>query len=561
MKFLLSTTLALSLMTFSYFSNAQTAQDLLADGNKGSTDNVLTYGMGYNQNRYSKLTQINTKNIQRLVPVWSLSLNNNVGEQAQPMIYNGVMYVSNVKQTVAIDLASGRQIWATPIDWDPQAARIVCCGLSNRGVAIYNDKVFVASLDSYIKALDAKTGKQIWRTKVAEWKEGYAITSAPTIANGVLLTGMAGGEYGVRGFIAGFDPETGIELWRRHTTAGPGEPGHETWPDGDSYLRGGGSTWITGSYDPELDLVYWGTSNGGPWSNTWRPGDNLWVSSVLAIKPKTGEIAWHYQWTPAETYDFDGNNENLIADLKIKGEIKKVILHADRNGFLYVLDRANGKLIAGNAYVPVNWAKPSIDPNIGHVEETEIAKRLRAGEQVEIQPRWTGGKNWFPMTFNPKTQKLYFPMSEETSIYQLNKEMPAYKVGERYMGVKNSTKPRDKSKPWGYYASIDPLTAKADWKNPQYEFPIWSGSLSTEGGIIFTGKLSGEFIALDAETGKQLWEFQTGSAINAQPITYTYKGVQYVTVLSGLATGTSVRRETADKVQPGGAVWTFALFK
>lgn len=544
-------------------AQAQTQQELIADGNKGgNTDNVLTYGMGYHQQRFSPLKQINKSNIKKLVPIWSHSLNNNVGEQAQPMVYNGVMYVTNVQQTVAIDIKSGRQIWATPIDWEKDAARIVCCGLSNRGVAIYDGKVFVASLDSYIKALDAKTGKQLWRTKVAEWKDGYSITSAPTVANGVLMTGMTGGEYGVRGFVAGYDPQTGKELWRRFTTVAPGEKGSETWPNDDSYLRGGGSTWITGSYDPELDLTFWGTGNGGPWNNKWRPGDNLYVASVIAIRPKTGEIAWHYQWTPAETFDYDGVNENILADMTIFGQKRKALLHADRNGFMYVLDRTNGKLISGHAYVPVNWAKPTIDPSTGRVEETDLAARLRAGEKVELQPRWTGGKNWSPMAYNPNTQKVYLPMQEETAIYQLNnKDMPNYKPGERYMGATNGTKPRDPNLPWGYFGALDPVSVKADWKIPQVEFPIWSGTLVTGGGIVFTGKLSGEFMAVDEKTGKVLWEFQTGSAINAQPITYTLGGRQYVTVLSGLATGTSLRRETAGKVQPGASVWTFAIMK
>jgi alcohol dehydrogenase (cytochrome c) len=369
---------------------------------------------------------------------------------------------------------------------------------------------------------------------------------------------MTGGEYGVRGFVAGYDPETGQQLWRRYTTAGPGEKGHETWPAGDTYMRGGASTWITGSYDPELDLTYWGTSNGGPWGAVWRPGDNLWVASVLALRPKTGEIVWHYQWTPAETYDYDGNNENVLAEIVVNGAKRKVLLHADRNGFLYVLDRANGKLLAGNPYVPVNWAE-RIDLATGRPVETEVANRLRAGEKVELQPRWTGGKNWFPMAFNPRTQKLYFPVKHEIAFYQVDKEIPAYKPGERYQGVENTTKARTPGEAWGYYAAFDPMTGKRAWSVPQVEFPMWSGSLVTAGGLVFSGKMTGEFVAFDEDTGKTLWQFQTSSSINSQPITYTHKGRQYVSVLSGLGGGTSAQRETAGKIQPGGSVWTFAL--
>jgi len=539
-------------------AHAQTQQDLLRDGNGGSTDNVLTYGMGYHQQRYSPLKQIDRKTVKRLVPVWNASLANEFGEQGQPLVYNGVLYTANVKRVVALDVATGRQLWMVPLEWDPAVARIVCCGLSNRGVALYNGKVYVASLDAHLRALDAATGKEVWKVKIAEWKEGYSITSAPTIANGVLMTGMTGGEYGVRGFIDGYDPETGKQLWRRHTTAGPGEKGGDTWPKGDAYLRGGGSTWITGSYDPELDLVYWGTSNGGPWTAVARPGDNLWISSVIAFRPKTGEIVWGYQWTPADTYDFDGNNENVLADITVGGVKRKALLHADRNGFLYALDRTNGKLIAANPYVRVNWAE-RIDPQTGRPVETEVAKRLRAGEKVEVRPRWTGGKNWMPMAFNPETGRLYFAMLDEASIYQINKDLPVYKPGERYMGVENTTAPRKPGEPWGYFGALDPLTAKPKWKIPLVELPSWSGMLATAGGLVFSGKVSGEFLAIDEDSGEVLWQFKTGSGVNAQPITYTYKGRQYVTVLSGLSGGNSSKRETEGKVLPGGSVWTFAL--
>src|SRR5215813_14366203 len=253
---------------------AQTQQELNADGR--NTDNVLTYGMGYHQNRYSPLDQINKRNVKRLVPVWSLSLENEFGEQAQPLVYNGVMYVSNVKWTVAIDAATGRQLWRTAVDFPTDMIRVVCCGVSNKGVAIYEGKVFRTTLDAHVVALDQKTGKELWKQKVAEWKEGYSLTVAPLIANGVLITGISGAEFGARCFLDGWDPATGKKLWRRYTTAGPDEKGHETWEPREAHLRGGASTWITGSYDPELDLVYWGTGNAGPWNADKRKGDNLY---------------------------------------------------------------------------------------------------------------------------------------------------------------------------------------------------------------------------------------------------------------------------------------------
>src|SRR3954470_24205601 len=242
---------------------AQTLEDLKNDGK--NTDNVLTYGMGYHQNRYSTLKQVNKRNVKRLVPVWNVSLGSNYGEQGQPLVYNGVMYVTDAEYTIAIDIDSGKQLWRTTADWAPATPRVVCCAVSNKGPALYNGKVFRGTLDAHVVALDAKTGKQVWKQKVAEWKEGFSITGAPQVANGVLITGISGAEFGVRAFLDGWDPETGKKLWRRYTIPGPGEPGNETWPAGDAYLRGGGSTWGTGSYDPQLGLVYWGTGNGGPW--------------------------------------------------------------------------------------------------------------------------------------------------------------------------------------------------------------------------------------------------------------------------------------------------------
>jgi alcohol dehydrogenase (cytochrome c) len=538
--------------------HAQTQQELNRDGNGGSTDNVLTYGMGYHQQRFSALTQINKRNVKRLVPVWSASTGADTGEQGQPLVHNGVLYTANVKHVIAVDVGTGKQLWNYPLEWDPAVPRVVCCGLNNKGVAVFDGKVYTASLDAHVHAIDAKTGKGVWKAKIAEWKEGYSITSAPSVAHGIVMSGMTGGEFGVRGFVVGLDAQTGKEVWRRHTTPDPTEKAYSTWPQDDSYKRGGASTWITGSYDPELDLSYWGTSNGGPWTWKARPGDNLWVASVIAIRPRTGEIVWHYQWTPAETYDYDGNNENVLGELTINGQKRKVLMHADRNGLMYVLDRATGQVLAGNPYVKTNWAT-GVDLQTGRPIETDVARRLRAGEKVELEPRWTGGKNWMPMAFNPRTERLYFSKLEEVAIYQLNKDLPVYKPGERFIGVTNSTKDRDPNQPWAYWASVNPMTGKSIWRTPLGDLPSWSGAVVTAGGLVFSGNSSGEFAALDEATGEVLWKFKTPSAVNSQPITYTYKGKQYVSVLSGLGGGTSSRRGTAGKVLPGGSVWTFAL--
>jgi len=274
---------ALALLFAAGAAFAQSDAELRSDGK--NTDNVLNYGMGYGQNRFSPLKQVNKQTVKKLVPIWNVSLSSNYGEQGQPLVYNGVMYVANADNTVAVDIETGKQLWRTPVEWDPATPRVVCCGISNKGPAIYNGKVFRGTLDSFVVALDQKTGKQIWKQKAADWKEGFTITGAPLVANGVLITGMSGAEFGTRLWLDGWDPETGKQLWRRYTVPGPGEKGHDTWPAGDAYLRGGGSTWITGSYDPELDLVYWGTGNAGPWNPATRPGDNLYTagSSVKIV--------------------------------------------------------------------------------------------------------------------------------------------------------------------------------------------------------------------------------------------------------------------------------------
>src|SRR5689334_12588093 len=339
--FLPALAVAVNLSVCASTTVAQTADELLNDGK--NSENVTTYGMGYDLKRYSPLKQINTSNVKRLTPVWNTALSNLLGEQAQPLIYDGVMYVTNAMWTFAIDVATGKQLWRTEVGYDAETPRVVCCGVSNKGPAIYNGKLFRTTLDANVVALDMKTGKQVWKQKFAEWKDGYSGIVAPLVANGVLITGMSGAEFGVRGFLDGRDPETGKQLWRRYTIPAPGEKGYETWPqDGEAYKRGGGTTWITGSYDPELDLVYWGTGNAGPWNPAYRNGDSLYSASVIAVRPKTGEIVWHYQFTPNDSYDYDGVNENVLADLRVDGEMRKVLMHADRNGFFYVIDRTNG---------------------------------------------------------------------------------------------------------------------------------------------------------------------------------------------------------------------------
>jgi len=535
---------------------AQTQQELNNDGK--NTDNVLTYGMGYNQNRYSPLREINKQNVKRLVPVWSLSLENEFGEQAQPLVYDGVVYVSNVKWTVAIDALTGKQLWRTAVDFPPETPRVVCCGVSNKGVALYEGKVFRTTLDAYVVALDQKTGKQIWKQKAAEWKEGYSQTLAPLVANGVLVTGISGAEFGIRGFIDGWDPDTGKHLWRRYTTAGPGEKGHETWEPRETYLTGGASTWITGSYDAELDLMYWGTGNAGAWNSANRRGDNLYTASVLAMRPKTGEVVWHYQFTPNDTFDWDAVWELILADIDVAGQKRKVVMQLNRNGFLYVLDRTDGRLISAKPYGRINWAT-HVDMATGRPVESEEAKKLRAGKPIDMWPSIRGAKNWPHAAFNPTTGLLYANTIHQYSTYSYA-ELAPYKPGMRYQGTTNTYPPVNKGDLVGHIEAIDPLTAKPKWRVPLQDFQNWTAILATGGGLLFNGRSTGEFFAMDADTGEMLWTFQTSSGVNAMPITWTQKGRQYVTVLSGLGGlyGTAGRQYLA-QVPLGGSVWTFAL--
>jgi len=538
-------------------ASAQTLDELRNDGR--NSDNILTYGMGYHQQRYSPLNQINARSVKRLVPVWNLSLDNNWGEQAQPIVYNGVMYVTNARATVAIDVATGKQIWKHTLDWPAETPRVVCCGVSNKGAAIYNGRIFRTTLDAHVLALDAASGKELWRSKVAEWKEGYSLTLAPLIANGVLITGISGAEFGIRGFIDGWDPETGKQLWRRHTIPARGEKGNETWPqDNNAWEIGGGSAWITGSYDPELDLMYWGIGNPAPWASQRRPGDNLYTSSVLALRPKTGEIVWHYQFTPNDAYDYDACWELIVADIKVQGRNRKVVMQLNRNGFLYVIDRASGELISAKPYEKVNWAS-HVDAKTGRPVETDIARSIRDMKATEHWPSTRGAKNWQHAAFNPKTGLFYANTMHEGRMYKHLETQP-YVVGQRYQFIENLPLPRAAGQPVGHIEAIDPLTGEKKWRVPLMDFQIWSAMLAS-GELLFTGKETGEFIALDAASGKQLWQFQTGSGINAMPVTYTHKGRQYVTVLSGIGGlyWNIAREQLKDKVPQGGSVWTFAL--
>jgi alcohol dehydrogenase (cytochrome c) len=537
------------------WAQAQTADELVKSA--GDTHNVLTQGMGYNLQRFSPLTQINKDTVKDLVPVWNYSYDDNHSEETQALVYNGVVYVTTNSATMAIDAKTGKEIWKTRVEYPSEVPRIVCCGIINRGAALYDGKLFRTALDANVIALDAKTGKQLWKSHVIDFKNGYSMTSAPLIADGVVITGLSGAEYGTRLFLDGWDPQTGAHLWRTYTIPGPGEPGHDSWA-GDSWQHGGGSTWITGSFDPELHTVYWGIGNPGPFNPSVRKGDNLYTNSVLALDPKTGKIKWHFQFTPNDPFDYDSVAEMILADMNVEGRPTKVVMDVNRNCFVYVLDRTDGKLLAANQYGHQNWAS-KIDLETGRPVETELSKRARTGEKVTIYPAFLGCKNWSPSSFNPQTRIAY---ANTLDIGMHYKAIPqAYKAGEIYLAVDFPPDIWDwPNGPRGYLKAIDPLTGKAKWEAPS-AISRFSGVLSTAGGVVFSGQLTGEFEAFDADNGKKLWSFKTGSGIEGQPITWEQDGVQYVAVSSGIGGVYSIffGDERLKSVPAGGSLWAFAL--
>jgi alcohol dehydrogenase (cytochrome c) len=530
---------------------AQTTQDLL--NTSKNTDVLATHSMGYDRKSYSPLRQINRTNVKRLVPVWTTSVWNEMGELAAPAIYNGVMYVINGRWTFALDARNGRQIWRTPVTLEMGTTG---APITRGGPVLYNGKLFRVTYDNHLVALDMKTGKELWNQKYAEGKEGYYSTGAPIIANGVLISGMAGGERTTRGFLDGWDPDTGKKLWRRYTIPAPGEPGSETWPrDSEAWKYGGGPTWRSGSYDPELDLVYWGTGNAEPYDPHPRGGlDSLYTSSVIAIRPKTGEIACFYQFTPNDVYDVDGTDEMVLADIQVAGRPRKVMIQANKNGFLYVIDRTNCQLIAANPMVKVNWAS-SIDIESGRPVLTDVYKRFFAGEEVEIWP--SRGTNAVPISFDPASGLVYASTWDIPRIQKIAAPKPQV-LGADSTGVTARVPDRKPGEVVGHFIAMNPLTGEKKWDVPLTDLPSSAGTLATAGGLVFTGKLTGEFLALDAVTGKALWQFQTGSSVNATAITYTLGGRQYVSIASGRG-GTLANRYAAEAVPAGGSVWTFAL--
>jgi alcohol dehydrogenase (cytochrome c) len=497
------------------------------------------YGGDMSNTRYSTLDKITPANVGKLKVAWALQLGSLRSQESTPVVIGDTLYVTSShgpKNVFAVDARTGAVRWRYSPEVPPGIDQFACCDVNNRGVAYANGKVFVGRLDGHLVALDAKTGKELWKSQIIDFTQGSVITSPPTIVKNLVITGFGGGEYGARGFIAALEQDTGKEVWRFWTTPGPGEPGNETWK-GDSWKLGGGAAWGVGSYDPKLNLLYYGTSNPSPWGASVRGPDtseygqftNLYTSTTVALNADTGKLTWHYQSTPHDAWDYDGINELVLTDLSIDGRMTPVALKADRNGFFYVINRQTGKLISAKPFVPINWAT-GIDMKTGRpIEAPEKRPRFKVRAK-DICPNLLGGKNWQPMSFNPQTGLVYIPSIN--LCMDMEGAEPTYQRGKFYLAFEFDL---GKGGPGGYMSELiawDPVKQHKVWGNKD-ELPWLGGTLTTKAGLAFHGDIRGMFKALDAKTGQMLWQFNTGSGISAAPMTYEAGGKQYVAVVSG----------------------------
>ncbi|MFO1274129.1 MAG: PQQ-dependent dehydrogenase, methanol/ethanol family [Rubrivivax sp.] len=542
-------------------AGAQSLADLRNDAT--TPGDVTTYGMGWAQQRHTSLSQITPANVKNLVPVWNLSLDNSANASSQPLLINGTMYVATHSHTLAVDPVTGRQKWKVPVELPADINGYLCCGVHSRGLAARDGVLYRTTLDAHVVALSMADGKQLWNQKAADYKAGYSMTHAPLVAGDVLITGISGGEYGTRGFLDGWDLKTGEKKWHRWTTAGPGEKGGDTWKPGMAET-GGAPTWLTGTYDPDLNLVYWGTGNGAPWNASMRGTDTLYTGSVLAIRPATGEIVWHYQFSPGDPYDYDGVNELVLADMPGAGS-GKVLMQANRNGFFYVLDRTNGNLLSARQFARnVNWAT-GIDIKTGRPVDTPMTAAVKkdgaGGKEIEVWPSAYGGKNWMPMSYDPGRKLVFFNTVDlgmkVKYVEQKKPGGPNWWLGLELAGF---SAPADGNR--GSVVAWDPMAGRKVWEVP-LKTPNWAGVLSTASGVVFTGTQTGQFKAYDAKDGKELWSFQTGSGISGLPIAWEKDGRQYVTVMSGAATvyGALAGDPELANMPAGSSLWTFALPK
>ena len=504
---------------------------------KPEPQNWLSYSGGTMSQRHSALTQITPANAKDLTLKWVFQTRTLDKQENTPLVVDGVMYtIQSPNDVIALDAATGKTIWTYL--HKPAAGTVnPCCGNLTRGVAILGDKLFLATLDAQMIAINAKTGKEIWKTDVADYKQQYAMTVAPLVVKDKVITGVAGGEHGIRGFIVAYDANTGKEVWRFNTVPGPGEAGYETWlgKDGkpnDSYLHGGAPIWVTGSYDPETNLTMWGTGNAGPdWDGDARLGDNLYSSSVVALDADTGKLKWHYQFSPHNEFDWDATQVPVLADVQIQGRPRKVMLWANRNGMFYVVDRTDGRFIMGKPFTKVNWLKgfdergrPMLDPAVKPTKEGTL-----------VYPGNQGGTNWYNPSFSPATGLFYIPAWENSSsTYVKGEQPPEFHAGQSFTGAF----PRGGATTDDVYSAIvamDPNTGDKKWSFRLSAPSTEGGVLTTASNLLFAGGRDGQFVALDARDGKLVWETNLGPSVSAGPMSYQVGGKQYISIQAGTA--------------------------
>ncbi|MDA1371713.1 MAG: PQQ-dependent dehydrogenase, methanol/ethanol family [Proteobacteria bacterium] len=529
-------------------SSAQVSYEQILNA-ANAPENWLTYNGGYSAQRYSALDQITTTNVDNLQLKWTLQNQVFGAWQSNPIIVDGVMYVTERPNTVmAVDAVDGRVFWK--YRHIPAENAVVCCGANNRGVAILGDMVYMGTLDARLIAIDRVNGQPLWNVEVGDVDLAYSVTMAPLVVKDKVIVGVGGGEYGIRGYVIAFDALTGEEVWKTYTIPGPGEANHDSW-EGDDWEHGGAPVWITGSFDPELNLTYWGVGNPGPdWNAGQRPGDNLYSDSAIALDADTGELKWYFQFTPNDAYDYDSVQVPVLADMVWRGTPKKVMMWANRNGYFYVLDRVNGEFLEGKPYVTVNWSS-GLDENGRPIQTPQP-------EGMPTYPGNQGGTNWYPPSYSPRTGLFYFTAWEGyASIYR--PEESEYVPGQAFYGGGFSVLAPAPDAPtirigrtnpinaWtnevGYTSvkAMDPQTGEAVWSFEQFDVSD-SGILTTGSDLLFTGGREGHFHAIDARNGDLLWKLGLGGQIVMAPVTYMVDGIQYVSVISGNSLSTFALR-------------------
>jgi alcohol dehydrogenase (cytochrome c) len=486
----------------------------------------LTYSGNYQGQRYSQLNQINRQNVSQLKPTWVYQMRRGGTVEMTPLVADGIMYISEPPSTAtALDVRTGRPIWS----YTPSIpSNVVTIGGPpvNRGVALLDNMVFIGTVNCHLIALDAKSGILRWDTVVDDNKKNYFISGAPLAIDGKIIVGVSGAEAGIRGFVDAFDSKTGRRLWRTWTIPAAGEPGSETW-GGDSWKHGGGSTWVTGSYDPALHLLYWGVGNPGPdWNDDSRPGDNLYTCSLIAMDPETGKIKWHFQFTPHDVHDWDSSQVPVLFDSNVTRRGRKLVAMANRNGYYYVLDRQTGEFLSATPFIKQTWSD-GIDPKGRPFARADAAPTI---EGTLVWPGSDGGANWYSPSYSPRTQLFYQAAKEMSST--LYKRPAEYKDGAAYMGGRERVRNGDDA--YGAVRAWEATTGKLKWEFKLLSQPQ-AGLLSTAGDLVFGGADEGNFFALDAENGKLLWDLQLGGPIRTNPMSFSIDGKQQVETVAGSA--------------------------